>query len=115
MKNTMQIEVTECLFRDEFHRCGRADQFTYTGLGTLFEVLCDFESDLGEEYKLDVIALCCEWAEYTLDDFRQDHSNHDEISGLDDDELVDWINGQTIAREIEADKFGPRRVLYLQF
>ena len=111
----MKIEVNEYMFRDEFQRMNRADQFTYTGLGTLYEVLNDLESDVGEEYDLDVIALCCEWAESTLDELRQDYSNHDEISGLDDDELVDWISDQTIAREIEADQFGPRRVLYVQF
>ena len=112
----MKIEVTEYLFRDAFERMNRADQFTYTGLGTLYEVLKDLESDTGEEYELDVIALCCEWAESTLDEITvQTYSNHGEISELDDDELVEWISDQTIAREIEADQFGPRRVLYVQF
>jgi hypothetical protein len=46
-------------FRDEFRQCGRADQFSYEALGLLFDYLEDVDND----YDLDVIALCCEYAE----------------------------------------------------
>jgi hypothetical protein len=47
-------------FRDAFRACGRADQFSYEGLGALFDYLEDFD---GGGYELDVIALCCDYAE----------------------------------------------------
>jgi hypothetical protein len=46
-------------FRDEFHRAGRKDQFSYEGLGLLFDYLEEIDPD----YDLDVIALCCDYSE----------------------------------------------------
>ena len=46
-------------FRDEFRQCGRADQFSYEGLGLLF----DYLEEIDPNYGLDVIALCCEYSE----------------------------------------------------
>lgn len=46
-------------FRDEFRQCGRADQFSYEALGLLFDYLEDVDND----YDLDVISLCCMYAE----------------------------------------------------
>jgi hypothetical protein len=46
-------------FRDEFHRAGRKDQFSYEGLGLLFDL---FE-DTNPDYALDVVAICCDFAE----------------------------------------------------
>jgi hypothetical protein len=47
-------------FRDAFRACGRADQFSYEGLGALFEYLEEID---GGNYELDVIALCCDYSE----------------------------------------------------
>jgi hypothetical protein len=46
-------------FRDEFNRAGRKDQFSYEGLGLLFDYLEEIDPD----YDLDVVALCCDFAE----------------------------------------------------
>ena len=46
-------------FRDAFKACGRADQFSYEALGLLF----DYLEDVNNDYDLDVVALCCEYAE----------------------------------------------------
>jgi hypothetical protein len=50
-------------FRDEFRQCGRADQFSYEALGLLFDYLEDIDPD----HDLDVIALCCEYAEDSIE------------------------------------------------
>ena len=50
-------------FRDEFRQCGRADQFSYEALGLLFDYLEDIDPD----YDLDVIALCCEYSEDSVE------------------------------------------------
>ena len=49
-------------FRDAFKACGRQEQFSYEGLGALFDFLEEFD---GGGYELDVIALCCEYSEET--------------------------------------------------
>jgi hypothetical protein len=51
-------------FRAAFHSMGRKDQFSYEGLGLLFDYLEDFD---GGGYELDVIALCCEYSEETVE------------------------------------------------
>jgi hypothetical protein len=50
----------------DFHRAFEAlrpDNFSYEGLGLLFEYFEQLEDDMGEEIELDVIAICCDWAE----------------------------------------------------
>jgi hypothetical protein len=55
MKQTMTVSD----FRDAFARADRKDQFSYAGLGLLFEYLEEVDPD----YDLDVVALCCDFAE----------------------------------------------------
>jgi len=50
-------------FRDEFRAHNRGDQFSYEGLGLLFDYLEQLEQDTGEQSTLDVIALCCDYTE----------------------------------------------------
>jgi hypothetical protein len=64
MKQTVHIND----FHDAFHACGRGNQFSYEGRNALFEFLEQYESDMGEEMELDVIALCCEYAESSVEE-----------------------------------------------
>lgn len=48
-------------FRDEFAAMNRQTQFSYEGLGLLFDYLEEVDPD----YSLDVITLCCNFAEDT--------------------------------------------------
>jgi hypothetical protein len=50
-------------FRDAFRAYGRKDQFSYEGLGALF----DFLEEVVPDFDLDVIALCCEYSEETAE------------------------------------------------
>lgn len=47
-------------FADAFRAYGRADNFSYEGLRAMFYAL----EDVNPEWELDVIALCCDYAEY---------------------------------------------------
>lgn len=58
----MFIKIDVYGFRDEFKRMGRGDQFSYEGLGVLFDYLEELEH-CEEPYKVDVIALCCDFSE----------------------------------------------------
>lgn len=60
-------------FRDAFHRMGRADQFSYEGLRILFDYLEEMERDIGEELELDVIALCCDYSEDTIESIAENY------------------------------------------
>ncbi len=42
-------------FRNAFQAAGRGEQFTYEGLGVLFDYLEQYEQDTGEQIELDVI------------------------------------------------------------
>lgn len=56
-------------FRDQFHRCGRGDQFSYEALGLLF----DYLNDCGSDVELDVVGICCEFAEYDIEQIASDY------------------------------------------
>jgi len=51
-------------FRAAFHRAERASQFSYEGLRHLFDYLEEADGN----YDLDVIELCCDYAEDTFED-----------------------------------------------
>jgi len=81
----MYQTITKGQFRDAFHNMGRGEQFTYEGLGALFDQIEDWETDMGSEgeSELDVIALCCDFTEYAdFEEFQADYS--DEYETLED-------------------------------
>lgn len=84
-----QTISTASQFRDEFRACGRADQFSYEGLGLLFDYLEQYEIDTGEIMELDVISLCCDFTEDTPEGIAQ---NYDiDIEGMDEGEALDEV------------------------
>lgn len=73
----MYIDINFCMFQDAFRRCGRQEQFTYTAQRALFDYLEQLEADTGENIELDVIALCCEYAEATQCEFEDSYPDED--------------------------------------
>jgi hypothetical protein len=69
----MKQRVNFAWFLESFRMMGRYEQFGYDALRVLFDYLEDLESDTGEEIELDVIALCCDYSVYTLDEFQRDY------------------------------------------
>lgn len=61
----MYIEVARSMFYDAFANYGRAHQFSYDALDAIFERIEDLECDTEARIELDVIALCCDFTEYT--------------------------------------------------
>lgn len=84
----MIIKVAECDFRREFNSV-RPENFTYEGLGALFEYLEGLEGGSGEQVELDVIAICCEYSEYTNSELLTAYSNHADDSGITDEDECD--------------------------
>jgi hypothetical protein len=71
----MYISInTASQFRNHFAAVGRAHQFSYEALGLLYEFL---EENI-EGYELDVIALCCEYAEDTEQGIAEAYGLHED-------------------------------------
>lgn len=68
MKKTIDIND----FRNEFRDYNRMDNFSYEGLEVLFNYLEEMETE-GLEIELDVIALCCDFAEYSIKNLINDY------------------------------------------
>ena len=67
-------DITKSDFRDAFYNMGRADSWSYQGLGALY----DYISENMGDYKLDVIALDCEFCEYAcIDEFFESYDSED--------------------------------------
>lgn len=67
----MYIKVTESIFVDEFRKI-RPDNFSYTGLLTLYKYL--EEMGLDYEAELDVIAICCDFQQFdTLEEALKEY------------------------------------------
>jgi hypothetical protein len=85
----MKQTVTLSTFRDSFKSTGRAEQFSYEGLALIFYHLSELEEDMGEEIELDVIAICCEFAEDTPENIAAAYSVAPEG-------IVDYLIGEGV-------------------
>ena len=95
----MKQTVTLHTFRDAFYKMGRKDQFSYDGLEILFDHIEEVEQDTGEEMELDVIALCCDYAETTIDDLISEFNIDISDCAPDDKEAI-W---ETVMEYIQED------------
>ena len=80
------LELTQSMFTSEFHQCGRGKEFSHGALLAMY----DYLEEMGEDVELDVIAMCCEFSEYTVEEFEEE-----ENLSLEDDvafEVYDYKN-----------------------
>ena len=70
----MKTTVSRYDFERAFVDAGRKDQFSYEGLSVLFGYLEQYEEDTGQEIDLDVIALCCDYYEDTVEAIAANYS-----------------------------------------
>ena len=66
--------VYENDFINAFDNRGRGNNFSYKARASLYDYYESYSDDMGEDYKLDVIAICCEWTEYTIPELFYDYS-----------------------------------------
>ena len=94
----MYQSITKSDFTSAFHRMDRGEQFSYKGLIALYDYLEQYEEDTGEQIELDVIAICCEYAEYeSLEEFQEDYG--------DDYQSIDEIEQVTTVIPVDDDGF----------
>jgi hypothetical protein len=79
-------------FREAFHRAGRMDQFSYEGLKVLFDYLDNLSEDTGEPIELDVIALCCDYYESSIEELIDNYNiNLSEVDEDDPDSIIEVV------------------------
>ena len=78
-------------FCDAFRAQGREDQFSYAAKRLIFDHLEEVDPD----HELDVIALCCAYAEDDEDDVRRNYS----IEG----DVLEWLQENTIVVGVTPD------------
>ena len=92
------IDIYE--FRRAFADYNRADQFSYEGLGALFDWLDEMSDGCTEPYELDVIALCCEFTEYSdLEEIKQAYNTINTIDDLHDRTIAIEFDGGIIIQD----------------
>ena len=87
-------------FRAAFTDYDRNNEFSYEGLGALFDWLSEMSNDCTEPYELDVIALCCEFTEYSdLAEIKQAYNNINTIDDLHDRTIAIEFDGGVIIQD----------------
>ena len=82
-------------FMDEFTRMGRDDQFSYDALEALFEHYNEFEN-----YELDVIGICCDWAEYESEEEALESYDAETLEELQDNYyVIELDNGHVLIQD----------------
>ena len=84
-------------FREAFRLAGRMDQFSYEGLEVLFDYLDELSEDIGEPIELDVVALCCDYNESTIEELIDNYNIDVSDADGDEDEI------KTIVKEYLQD------------
>lgn len=88
----MKQTVDNSDFHQAFRNYNRQDNFSSAGLDALFEYLEEYENSTGEELELDVIALCCDYTEATLEDIKKEYDDIETIEDLQDRTQVIMVN-----------------------
>lgn len=77
-------------FINEFKAYNRMNQFSLHGLRVMFESLEQMAQDCEMVIEMDVIALCCDYIELSINDVIQDYQ-------LDDDaDVIDYLHDHTM-------------------
>lgn len=109
MKTTLSVYD----FRDAFKKAGRAEQFSYDGLKILFDYLEQYEEDTGTEYELDVIGLCCDFAEQNWQSIAADYKielDENENEEEQEQQVIDFLTDEGVFIGINNS-----RIVYCQF
>lgn len=92
-----------------FREAGREDYFSYEGFNALYDYLEEFSECTGEDFEIDVIALCCKFTEYEsweeiYNDYSYSYNNEsktfEELEEEDElDDFKEWVQGRTTVIE----------------
>jgi hypothetical protein len=89
----MKKSISKSDFCQAFVDFNRENNFSYAGR----EALYDYLEEVQPDFELDVIALCCEFAEYeNLAEFQKDYNaeDYESISDIEDNTTVIKIDDE---------------------
>ena len=114
----MKTSVNLYDFRNAFQRV-RPENFSYAGLEALYEYLIDIEDGTGEEFELDVIALCCDYSEMTIReamDYYADSPGFDPSGDEDEDcaAFLDMLRDHTAVIMVDDESVGMDASIIIQ-
>jgi hypothetical protein len=104
----MKTTVYRSDFIEAFRRI-RPEQFSPAALVALFDHLEEVDRESETEMELDVIALCCDWAEYpnaieAAEAYGwESEGKGDEKADLSDREALEYLQDETTVLEFEGD------------
>jgi hypothetical protein len=87
----MKTTINFSEFRDHFYGI-RPDNFSYEGLKILFDYFEEYEESTGDEIELDVIGLCCDFAEASWEVIASDYSIEIDINENEDEQKVQVLD-----------------------
>lgn len=85
----MKTTVSRYDFERAFVDAGRKDQFSYQALGLLFDYFEQYEEDTGEDIELDVVAVCCDYSEDTLEDIANNYGI--DLVDVDEEDQAEYV------------------------
>lgn len=93
-----------------FRECGRENHFSYEGLNALYDYLDEYSDEVGEDFKVDVIALCCDFTEYSgweelYNNYSYSYNNESKtFEELEEDNELDdfkeWVQDRTTVIDV---------------
>jgi hypothetical protein len=94
----MYQTITQWDFVRAFTEMNRESNFSEEGRIALF----DFLEEVNPDSELDVIAICCDFTEYSnLNELKQEYSHLLEDEDLsDDDEILEFFRDETVVLEL---------------
>ena len=79
-------------FADAFKRYNRQDQFSPKGLEVLFDHLEEYSASAGEPVELDVVVLCCEYCESSIQELINNYNiDLSEVDEDDPDSIIEVV------------------------
>lgn len=113
----MKEYVSESKFIYKFEVMNRKEDFSYNGRKALYNYIINLEEDTKQEIELDIIAICCEYAEYqnlneylknyTTDINKEDFEEEGEFNAEDYEKAIfEEIGEKTTIIEIGEDEEG---------
>ena len=93
-----------------FKECGRENHFSPEGFDALYDYLYDYSEDVGENFNIDVIAICCDFTEYSgweelYNNYSYSYNNKSEtFEELEEnnelDDFIEWVQDRTTVIEV---------------
>lgn len=111
----MKTSVNFSQFCDAFRAADRNENFSYEGKRALFDYLEQYEEDCGCDVELDVIALCCEYAERDVEELISDYSIDVSEAEGDEDEIEAIVEEYLHNNTMLVGKLDNGSFVYAQF